>query len=90
MMPPLTPLAQSHCRRRQQWLLSPPSTITIAAATQLTMMTARSQQLLFVINGGNVGHRQWKRRLMAAVAMMVFVDGGCHQQRWQWDGGTMT
>jgi hypothetical protein len=27
---------------------------------------------------------------MAAMAMVVFVDGGRCQQRWEWDGGTMT
>jgi hypothetical protein len=55
-----------------------PLTTAIAAATQLAMMmTARSQWLLFVVDGGNGNHRQWKRRSMAAVAMVVFVDGSC-------------
>jgi hypothetical protein len=34
---------------------------------------ARSQWLLFVIDGGNGRHHQWKQQLMAAVAMVVFV-----------------
>jgi hypothetical protein len=54
------------------------------------MTTPRSQQLLFVINGGNGGHCPWKPWLMAATAMVVFVDGSRCQQRQQWDGGTMT
>jgi hypothetical protein len=54
------------------------------------MTTARSQWLLFVVNGGNGSHHQWKQQSMAAVAMVVFVNGSCRQRRWQWDRGTMT
>jgi hypothetical protein len=61
----------------------------IAADTQSPMTTARSQRLLFVVDGGNVGHRRWKWRSMAAVAMVVFIDGGHPQWRRQWDGGKM-
>jgi hypothetical protein len=52
--------------------------IAITAATQLTMMTTRSQRLLFVVNGGNSGHCRQKWRSMAATAMVVFVNSGRH------------
>jgi hypothetical protein len=55
-----------------------PSATTIAAPTQLTTMTARSQQSLFIVDGGKSGHHGWKRQLMATAAMVVFIDGGCH------------
>jgi hypothetical protein len=64
--------------------------ITIAAAKQSTKMTARSQQLLFIVDGGNDGHCRWKRRSITAAAMVTFVDSSCRQRRRRWDGGTMT
>ncbi len=68
----------------------PPSTMTaITAATQLTTMTARSQcqWSLFLVGGGNGGHRQGNWRSIETVAMVVFVNGSCHQWRLRWDGG---
>jgi hypothetical protein len=63
---------------------------SITAATQLTRRTARSQWSLFVIDGSNVGHHQQKWRWMAPVALVIFIDCGCHQRRRRWDGATMT
>ncbi len=48
--------------RHQQRPLSPPSTITIATATQSTTTTARSQLSLFVLDGGNGGLLPHSRR----------------------------
>jgi hypothetical protein len=45
--------------------------------------------VMFVIDSGNGSHRQWKRRLMAAAAMVIFVDSSHCGRRRQWDGGMM-
>jgi hypothetical protein len=39
-------------------------------------MTARSQWLLFGVDGGKYGHHRQKWWLMMAVAMVVFINGG--------------
>jgi hypothetical protein len=64
--------------------------IAITASTQSTTTATKSQWLSFIVNGSNVVHCQWKLQSIAAAAMMVFVNGGQHQRRRRWDGGTMT
>jgi hypothetical protein len=88
----MTLLAQFHRRCHWRQPLSQPSTTAISLATQLTTATARSQWLFFVTNRGNGGHCSRKQWSIVAAAMVVFVDGGCCQQRWdrmegQWCNG---
>ncbi len=45
---------------------------------------------IIIVDNGDGDHCRLQWRLIAAARMAVFVNNGCHQQRWRWDVANRT